>query len=243
MLEAAHSLLVVGQALLRHRKVALGIGLGLLLQGQVLLCLRHVVGCKLDLILKRLLQHLKIVFGSCLPCPRFMELLFGFVQQVLKSVNDVAAVALVDRWVRRTKGRIVLVALGALHQSCQCGRVLGSNHGGVDHGFDGLQNVRRLLELHHGTSTLAHLPFQHTNGPLQCINDIDQLLLRCNKVRVLSLADLVGSLQVCLVCRQAGRCVLDFRTQRGCRARGPGNCSLQILGLSLCCLDLVLQIP
>mmetsp|Transcript_92047 Transcript_92047/g.234045 ORF Transcript_92047/g.234045 Transcript_92047/m.234045 type:complete len:294 (+) Transcript_92047:841-1722(+) len=239
MVEIAEGLVVASQVLRGHVQVALGRGFLLTSSGQACLRLRHLLVSELDLILQALLHSLEGVEVRGLLFAGGVELALGPLEQVRESVNNVAAVALVDG---TRRGADILIVRGALHEGGELAGVGGAEHGGLHQGVQSLRQVLRALQLQHGGAALLHLPLQDADGALQRADDLRELLLRCREGRLLLRADVRGGLQVGLVHGDLTSELLDLGTQGAHGRLLLGDRGLEPFDLSLAGLDLMRKV-
>mmetsp|Transcript_71917 Transcript_71917/g.181773 ORF Transcript_71917/g.181773 Transcript_71917/m.181773 type:complete len:705 (+) Transcript_71917:148-2262(+) len=254
ILRLGHAVLLQGalrrqidrQFLLCGTKVALPSGLRIALHGQARTSLVQVLVGELDFVLEALLEHVEIVLVVALLLPGVVHLRLGLVQEILQHFHNVLAVALVDRSIRRPPiiRVAITIALRALYQSRELGRVGRPDKRGAQQGLDRLHDTVGLLHLQHRRRTsLAHLAFQDADGALERTDDVDELSIGLREVLLLGLADPRGRLQVGLVRGDARGELLNLGLMcRNC-ASGLLDVSLQFLDVGLARLDLEFQIP
>mmetsp|Transcript_57723 Transcript_57723/g.160906 ORF Transcript_57723/g.160906 Transcript_57723/m.160906 type:complete len:282 (-) Transcript_57723:220-1065(-) len=205
------------QVLLRYLEFAHGLGLGLCRLLHHPLGDADVLVVNLELVLERLPHEFEVVLRVHFLSPHVLELGHRLLLQILKHVGDAFAARFVNLWHRRPECVVVIVLLvAALHEPKQFLLVVDGQCGRVDYGAeraDYLPDVSPAhLRLQHRGA--MHPPLQNVNGSLEGIDGVVELLLRCDELLELFLADRRRGLQVGVVGRNRGPQILNLRAER-----------------------------
>merc|ERR1719203_1088657 len=151
-------LLRIGQLLRRHLKITLCRRLPLFcccLSGFLVL---HVFGVCTRLILKGLLQHLKVMFSVHLCLAEVTELALGLFFEVLQHIQNIAAMGFVTccRWAAQL---VISICTLRLYECRQLLLVAAGEGRRIEHGTEGLQSTSNIRTVKLSKGSWVFLPF------------------------------------------------------------------------------------